>query len=270
MKNHFDKVYLTGEFAKLLEVNKDTLFYYDKINLFKPAGTLDNGYRYYTFDQFDQFVAIQLLRTAELSIKELKTYFDKPNVQALQQLATKQQENVANEIRKLQDVQFFLERTVSLTKELEEAPIDEILIKHVPEELVVYSEEKINWMAPIDELYEKSTRFLKKLGMRSNTSYGIVYAKEDYLNELSEGTSRLFCRLDDPSAKMKPEGDYAIIYQKGFYDDITETLETLIEHLDNEQLEVDGDIYEEYLLHSIAVKNDEDYITKISVRVKPK
>ncbi|MBM0065517.1 hypothetical protein [Alkalicoccobacillus gibsonii] len=43
-----------------------------------------------------------------------------------------------------------------------------------------------------------------------------------------------------------------------------------MEHLDYEQLEVDGDIYEEYILHSIADKNEEDYITKISVRVKPK
>ena len=57
-----EKTFSTGEFAKLVEVNKDTLLYYDKINLFKPAGIHANGYRYYTFKQFDQFMAIHSLR----------------------------------------------------------------------------------------------------------------------------------------------------------------------------------------------------------------
>lgn len=53
MKNPIEKTFSTGEFAKLLEINKDTLLYYDKIDLFKPAGTHPNGYRYYTFEQFE-------------------------------------------------------------------------------------------------------------------------------------------------------------------------------------------------------------------------
>lgn len=271
MKNTFEKTYLTGEFAKLLEINKDTLLYYDKIDLFKPAGTFDNGYRYYTFEQFDQFVAIQSLRAVEVPIKELKTYFDAPNVQALQQLAMEQQEKVAMEIQKLQDIQFFLERTVALTKEMEEVSIGEVLVKQLPAEPVVYSDEKIDWSSlSMEELYEQTTPFLKKLGIKSTAAYGTVYTKEDFLNKKFEGVSYLFCRLDDPSARMKPAGHYAVIYHQGPYDEIsqTETYNTLLAYLEQEQLALDGDIYEEYLLHSIAAKEEKDYITKISVKVK--
>ncbi|KEO80130.1 MerR family transcriptional regulator [Paenibacillus polymyxa] len=271
MKNTFEKTYLTGEFAKLLEINKDTLLYYDKIDLFKPAGTFDNGYRYYTFEQFDQFVAIQSLRAVEVPIKELKTYFDAPNVQALQQLAMEQQEKVAMEIQKLQDIQFFLERTVALTKEMEEVSFGEVLMKQLPAEPVVYSDEKIDWSSlSMGELYEQTTPFLKKLGIKSTAAYGTMYTKGDFLNKKFEGVSYLFCRLDAPSARMKPAGHYAVIYHQGPYDEIsqTETYNTLLAYLEQEKLALDGDIYEEYLLHSIAAKEEKDYITKISVKVK--
>ncbi|MGE7603542.1 MerR family transcriptional regulator [Peribacillus sp. NPDC097675] len=268
MKKTAEKTFSTGEFAKLLEVNKDTLLYYDKIDLFKPAGTFDNGYRYYTFDQFDQFVAIQSLRAVELPIKELKTYFDAPNIQSLQQLAMEQQEKVAREVLKLQDIQFFLEQTVALTKEMKEISIGEVLIKPLAAEPVVYSEEKMDWSISMEDLYEQSTTFFKKLGVKSTAAYGIVYSKEDFSKEETERESYLFCRLDDPSAKIKPAGDYAIIYHQGPYDELSQTFATLLTYLEKEQLELDGDIYEEYLLHSIVAKEEKDYITKVSAKVK--
>lgn len=122
----------------------------------------------------------------------------------------------------------------------------------------------------MEELYRQCTPFLKKLGVKSAAAYGIVYAKEDFLNKEPEGKSYIFCRLDDPSAKMKPAGQYAIIYHQGPYDEIfqTKTYHTLVTYLEQEQLELDGDIYEEYLLHPIAAKEEKDYITKISVKVK--
>ncbi|MCW1941586.1 GyrI-like domain-containing protein [Bacillus anthracis] len=268
MKNKFQKTFSTGEFAKLLEINKDTLLYYDKIDLFKPAGTFENGYRYYTFDQFNQFEGIQSLRAVELPIKELKTYFDAPNIQILQQLAMEQKEKVTKEIQKLQDIQFFLERTVALTKEMEVILFGKVLLKQLPAEPVVYSDEKIDWSVSMEELYEQSTPFLKKLGVKSTAAYGIVYSKEDFLNKDSGEVSYLFCRLDDPSARIKPAGHYAIIYHQGTYDEIPQTYHTLLAYLEREQLLLDGDIYEEYLLHSIAAKEEKDYITKISVKVK--
>lgn len=266
MKKTFGKTFSTGEFAKLLEINKDTLLYYDKIGLFKPAGTLDNGYRYYTFEQFDQFLAIQSLRTVNLSIKQLKTYFDEPNIQALQQLAIEQQEKVAREIQKLQDIQFFLERTVALTKEMKDVLLGKVMIKELLAEPVVY--EKIDLSLSLEDLFEQSTSFLKKLGIRSTAAYGMVYAKEDFLNKEFGGGSYLFCRLNHPLAKMKPAGHYAIIYHQGSYEEISQSYDTLLDYLKQEQWILDGDIYEEYLLHSIASKEEEDYLTKISVKVK--
>lgn len=42
-----------GEFAKLCHVSKRVLFYYDEINLLKPAYVNEKGYRYYAWYQYD-------------------------------------------------------------------------------------------------------------------------------------------------------------------------------------------------------------------------
>ena len=41
-----EKYFTTNEFAKLYNINKKTLIYYDEIGLFKPAIIKENGYNY--------------------------------------------------------------------------------------------------------------------------------------------------------------------------------------------------------------------------------
>lgn len=268
MTNEFEKTFSTGQFAKLLEVSKDTLLYYDKIDLFKPAGTHANGYRYYTLEQYDQFVAIQSLREVELPIKELKRYFESPNVEDLKNLATVQKQKVALEIKKLQDIQFFLERTVELTEEMANVSFDEVIIKELPEEAIVYSEHKVDWTAPMEELFEHSTHFLKQLGVKSTAAHGVVYDKKAFLNGELNDYNYLFCRINEPTAVMKPAGHYAILYHRGCYEEIEEAYTILRSSLNNKKVTIDGNIYEEYLLHSIATNKESEQITKISVKVK--
>ena len=42
-----EKLYSTGEFAKIAGVTIRTIRYYDKIGLLKPTKVLNNGYRRY-------------------------------------------------------------------------------------------------------------------------------------------------------------------------------------------------------------------------------
>ncbi len=238
-----EKTFSTGEFAKLLEVNKDTLLYYDKIDLFKPAGTFDNGYRYYTFDQIDQFMAIQSLRAVDLPIKRLKTYFNAPTPQSLQQLAEEQHDKVAHEIEKLKDIKQFLEQTVAVTKEMGNASFGEVTVKPLPAEPVVYSVDQVDWNKSDEETLEQSNLFFKTLGLKSIAACGNVYPKEfflqhDFMNSGLEVPSYFFCRTDAPSAKMKPAGDYAILYHQGTYESLTAAYKILRTFLEQEQLEI--------------------------------
>lgn len=57
-KNYFT----TGEFAKICNVSKQTLFFYDNQGIFSPEFTGENGYRYYSYTQIEAFTVIVMLR----------------------------------------------------------------------------------------------------------------------------------------------------------------------------------------------------------------
>ncbi|MDE6181860.1 MAG: MerR family transcriptional regulator, partial [Eubacteriales bacterium] len=76
--NEILEKYLTiSQFAKIYNVNKKTLIYYDEIDLFKPAIVKDNGYRFYTIYQIAIFEVILVLKELGMPLKKIKEYLDK-------------------------------------------------------------------------------------------------------------------------------------------------------------------------------------------------
>ena len=51
MAMHNDGFFTAGELAAIFGVSKQTLLYYDRIDLLKPDFVADNGYRYYSIKQ---------------------------------------------------------------------------------------------------------------------------------------------------------------------------------------------------------------------------
>lgn len=64
MKN--GKYYTPAEFAKLFQIDRQTLIYYDNHGIFSPSFKNMNGYRYYSLDQV--FLFAELLSLRRLSI----------------------------------------------------------------------------------------------------------------------------------------------------------------------------------------------------------
>ena len=62
----------TGEFAKFCQVTKRVLFYYDELDLLKPAYMNEKGYRYYAMHQFDQMNTIKLFQNLGMSLKDIQ------------------------------------------------------------------------------------------------------------------------------------------------------------------------------------------------------
>ena len=65
------KLYTISELANFFKVSRQTLIYYDKINVFKPEVVDEtNGYRYYSRDQLSEFSFLLLLKSTGFSLKE--------------------------------------------------------------------------------------------------------------------------------------------------------------------------------------------------------
>ena len=64
-----------GEVSKYQNISKQTLIFYDKIGLFRPAYVdPDNGYRYYSAGQIDYLDTILIMKKIGFSLSEIKEH----------------------------------------------------------------------------------------------------------------------------------------------------------------------------------------------------
>ncbi|WP_460263386.1 MerR family transcriptional regulator [Clostridium botulinum] len=263
------RTFTTGEFAKRFGVKKDTLFYYDKIGLFKPAGISDNGYRYYTIPQSDIFWVIQSLRDLNFPLKSLDNYLKAPSPQELIELSKNQLNKVDQEIEKLIQIRSILNRIVLQSEEALNAPLDKIILMDLEEEPILYSDKNtLKGDTTNEEWSSYYEEFFKKTELRGPAFIGSVIDKNDLLSGKFGRIDRLFVRMDKPEATMKPAGLYAVTYYKGSYEAIVDFYEVFMRKIKEQGVIICGDAYEEYLLNVLATQNSMDFVTKISVAVK--
>ncbi|MBD5643724.1 MerR family DNA-binding transcriptional regulator [Clostridium botulinum] len=263
------RTFTTGEFAKRFGVKKDTLFYYDKIGLFKPAGISDNGYRYYTIPQFDIFWVIQSLRDLNFPLKSLDNYLKAPSPQDLIELSKNQLNKVDKEIQKLIQIRSILNRIVFQSEEALNAPLDKIILMDLEEELILCSDKNTLKSDTTNEEWSSYyEEFFKKTELKGPAFIGSVIDKNDLLSGRFGRIDRLFVRMDKSDATIKPAGLYAVTYYKGSYESIVDFYEVFMRKIKEQRLTICGDAYEEYLLNTLATQNSKDFVTKISVAVK--
>lgn len=263
------KTFTTGEFAQRFGIKKDTLFYYDRIGLFQPAGVNDNGYRYYTVPQLDVFWMLQSLKDLNFPLKTLEHYLKAPSPQELITLSKEQIDRVKEEIQKLEQISWLLNNMVTYTEEAINAPLDEIILTELPEERVLYSEPFPYVHNFTDkDWFEFTDSFLKKADIKGPAFVGSVIRQKDLMDGIYGKIDCLFVRRDCAQAQTKPSGLYAIIYHKGPYESPQDAYEPLLNVLKEQGLSVCGDVYEEYLLDKLAVPDTTDFMIKISIPVK--
>lgn len=263
------KTFTTGEFARRFGIKKDTLFYYDKIGLFQPAGVNENGYRYYTVPQLDIFWMLQSLKELNFPLKTLEHYLKAPSPEELIALSKEQIERVSEEMKKLEQINWLLGNMVTYTEEAINAPLDELILVELKKEAVLYSEP----FPYVDDFTDKewfdfTDSFLKKAGIRGPAFVGSVINQEDLNNNIFGKIDRLFLRRDCPTSRIKPSGLYAIQYHKGPYPSAQQAYEPLLNHLKDMGYRICGDAYEEYLLDKLTVLDSTDFMLKISIPVQ--
>ncbi|MFC6346572.1 MerR family transcriptional regulator [Vagococcus carniphilus] len=78
-----DNLIKIGDVSKLYDISIDTLRYYDKIDLLKPALVTDTGYRYYSPRQLDTIDFIQTGKSIGIPLKQLADIVSKKTIYQL-------------------------------------------------------------------------------------------------------------------------------------------------------------------------------------------
>lgn len=269
------EMYLTtGEFARLCGVNKRTLFHYDEIGLLKPAYTSENGYRYYSHRQLDLFMNIHILKELKLPLKEIRSYLDNRTAELMIGMAKREILQIEREIAKLKELRYVLEGTVTFAEEGLNAKQGEIRLEDQGEERLIRS----SVLASGDphsaylEWVNNFRRFEDLTQPDSSSFVGTMLETRQLLQE-EDPAVYFFVRTNSTRADLKtfikPKGQYAVGYHHGSYDKLDKTYASIFQFIEEQSLVPGQYAYEEYLIDEVAVKNAEDYVTRITMEVKP-
>lgn len=134
-----DGIYSIGETAKINGISVKALRVYDEMGLLKPKYIdPNNGYRYYTYDQFSYIDKIKRFKNVGMSLKELKEVFVTKDLSLIEQFLAKQKEIIEEEARALerrkQSVRW-LSDFFEYSKTLQTT--SEITIRHIKERKIV-------------------------------------------------------------------------------------------------------------------------------------
>ena len=264
MKNMFS----VGELARYQDISRQTLIFYDRIGLFKPAFTAENGYRYYSVKQVDYLDTILLLKKIGFSLDEIREHMESYRAEDSMEVLSAQIGNIERKIEELKLIKSRLEHKVI---QLERVDKDISLEPFVAEQKEIYL-----LYAPV-----KPPRDRKEIAIATKKCYaealsenlpvffqsGISVPIEDIErgNYLNASISYLLSdRIPGrKNIRKLSKGKVAGIYHKGDYYEIASSYRKLMDYCMKNNLRIISDSYEFIINDYITSRDEDEYLTKI-------
>lgn len=265
LKNYFT----TGEFARLCNVKKQTLFHYDDVGILRPDIVGQNGYRYYSYNQLEVFYTISMLKELDMPLVEIKKYLDHRSPQAFLELLKQQQEEADEKIKELQWLKQFLRTKAELTKEGLSIPIGEILLENRPEEYLLVTEYRgEDEDKTIAAAVAQHLNFCHSLDIYSAYTVGGMVPVEAIESEGSYVYSHFFTKVGSgefSAATIRPAGIFAVCCDDEGYRNVEAICARLLTYAKEHGFQPGSHIYEDILLDEMSVNGYDNYTLKLSL-----
>ena len=267
------KYFTTGEFAKICNVKKQTLFHYDDIGIFSPEIMGENGYRYYSFQQIEVFENITMLKELDMPLKEIKRYLDHRNPQNLITLLSEKEKELDEKIKELQWIKNYMGAKRDATKEGMQAQGGVVTYRELPEEYLVtteYDGEESD--LTLAAALKKHYNYCHALGMYILPTAGSILPTDEIpVTEFYYQYKYLYTKVKNPEIypdiMVKPAGTYAVIYHPDGYNTAHKSYRLLMDDIAAKGFTADKYFYEDNILDELSMFGYENYMLKISVRV---
>lgn len=275
-----EKFLTTGEFAALCDVPKHVLFYYDEIDLFKPAYCDDKGYRYYSYFQYETFMMINTLKTLKMSLDDIKIYMEKRNPDIFMDLLNEKEKEINKTIKHLKK----LKKHIEVQKMVAQTGIDYSYTKYKEGNIFIEELDEVNLLlsgnpndainTSFSEFVIEYAKFLKSNNLSAHQKIGTMF-QSDLLRLADLDVSSEFTYLYTYTNKKKgkniytrKKGKFLVGIHIGTYETLDETYNALLDYVDKNDIKLGKFVYEEYLLTDLSVSSPEQYVTKIIFEIQ--
>ena len=268
MDNKF--LYTSGEFAKLMGINKRTLHFYNDIGLFSPILVAENGYHYYSIYQFAQLEMILTLRRIGVSIDDIQKYFNSNSRNdSLFDIMTQQKTIIDNTINNLLNIKQYLKIKAKRIEIGMKAENGKIEIVNLPKRHILLSppitnnsdEEDLSIIADFSLELKKQFNLYDTVGSRIEIQNIIEGNYDNYANYFA------YCPAEDAKVDLVlPDGKYLVAFNIGSWDTLPHLYRKILKYAKENNLILSKYSYEEGL-NDLAIKNIDDYITLITIKI---
>lgn len=272
--NEILEKYLTiSQFAKIYNINKKTLIYYDEINLFKPCIVKENGYRLYSMHQSNLFEVILVLKQMGMPLKKIKEYIDKRSKDELYNILKEHKADIEKQIKNLNRVNSIIDNKIRYIEKYKNINEDKILIEYMPEEYFILSEsiKGIDENTAIKHMFEHMEySYINKFYI----GYGIgaMIDISELYNANFTNYSYYYTKLDKKSKNkkffVKEAGNYVVGYYKGHWKTFHIFYKNLLKYIKDNDLKICGYSYEETIFDESSEQNFETYLTKFMIKIQ--
>lgn len=265
-------LYKISEVAKIFSISRETLIYYDSINLLTPVKIDEvNGYRLYNDENVSDLYFILMLKKGNFSLKEIKEYIKCKNTSESIQLLNKKMIHIKEKMMLLKESYEFIEEKIEEIERITSPdgclPFFEIL-----EESKVYLME-IEEPKREKELVEgigQLNKFRKKYELNKVGRITIL-KEEDFVsgNYFRIHEIGVINNIDEKLCnKTLERGEFLSIYHKDFTSKIGESYKKLLDYIKNNNLEINGSSREFFSDVIVNAGNCMGQCIKISIPIK--
>lgn len=270
MNNYFS----IGELSRHQNISRQTLIFYDKIGLFRPAYVdPDNGYRYYSASQLDYLDTICIMKKSGFSLEEIKAHMKSYTLDSSLAAMRKQLSIIEQQIHELQLIRSRLEhRCAQLEQTADIGRSSEVSVEQVKAQCILLQQ-----VAPPYTLDMVSIA-TKQCFVRSFREHLPVFFQSGAivpLERIQEGryteASYAFLPIENSAAKgiaELPAGRCVITYHTGDYLSIGSSYERILEYCRLNKLKIISNSYEFAINDYLSTGNEAEYITKIMFYVE--
>lgn len=266
------KFYRIGFISKLYQISPDTIRNYEKIGLLKPAIVKDSGYRYYSSKQIWKLNLIQTLKNRGCNLLEIKEFLYYRDIEVSSKFYRSQLAFIKRKRKELLDIYTDIElRLNHLEDSINKINID------------VYSQIQIEplsyWLldTTIDSVWDIDLKH-NELSQRhyNNTNshlslgrYGTTISLKNFSKHIYTNYSNCFI-LDDLGDKTLPAHKCLVVYVRNHNtrEEIIYNYQKLKSYIEQQQLQVVGDVREMYIIDIHDTDNLNEHITQIQVPIK--
>lgn len=274
MEKNFKQYYTAGELADLFELPKQTLLYYDRMNILSPEFISSNNYRHYSLKQYLILEIIINMRKLGIPISKIKDYLANRSVENLQSLLEEKDAECEKIIKYNQQIRNNIDVVFNQLQKITETKLDQITITFRKAKPFLLSPlpKNCSGHTSIDILAKHNLKVFSKDHFKEK-AVGWIIDKNIFLQGNYGHPLAFFSTVNpiyhsDKDYYLRPAGLYMTMrFQGTFRKNVAALAQKFNESLATNSLQAIGDLYIMPLKNHWMTEDVNDYIYQISLQV---